>query len=903
MAFFKKFLKPKWQHENPEIRRQALADLDSTEQLLTFLQQESDSELRILAVKRITDPDTLESLCSHQQSDVKEAAQAQRLDQLLPPGTSLQNISDSGILVRIAGLTKDQALRLEAIGYLTDETERLSIARTHAVAKVRFAAADGITQAELLQQLQDHAQGKDKAVYRLCKERLASYRAEQDARTALNQKIEHLIQQANQLNRLGYGPDFNGRLQVLNKQFTELENNMSREQSDSLSTELAAAANLLKEHDDEEQRLAESKAKAEQAHSQQHQILQQLSAVLASATETSPEALQQQLQALDTQWRDSQIDGKADADSLKAYENQHQQALNILACMTQYEQHKDALEQWLASNLPSDMKGLSTAVKASKDWQKRLKWPADREQPDWAAAITAKQQRASEQLSHLQEQQQSYINTIDKQIKTLEELLQNGHLKEASKLYSQANSSLRRVDSRAVQNQQRQIKSLGAQLGEMRDWQGFVTTPKKEALCEAMEALAEADISPDVLADKIQVLQDEWKTLNSSQPDRELWQRFQAAGDKAFEPCRAYFASVAEKRQQNVDLRNQLINELVHYESAFDWEKADWKVVQQTLDAARDTFRQYSPVDRAAHKDTQQRFHDVCDHIYSHLKAEFERNLETKRQLVKHAEEQIEVEHLPDAIDVIKALQQDWKTVGITPRNADQKLWKQFRTHCDAVFARLDQERADRRARIDGVVQEAEALLTDAEALLQSDLDSGEAHQRLTAIEQALAQHELPKSVHQRIRKGLIRVGDSLLNRQQQQQQEAEQAKWTGLLDRLKALAINDETLWHAAPMLPDHYQQAAFDTAWETRHAEEAASPLALDICIQMEILAGMPSQAADQARRMELQVQRLSQGLGQVQDMDKERQLLIQQWLETAVPSPHAERFYRAVQSSISQ
>ncbi|MDO6749877.1 DUF349 domain-containing protein, partial [Gilvimarinus sp. 1_MG-2023] len=77
-----------------------------------------------------------------------------------------------------------------------------------------------------------------------------------------------------------------------------------------------------------------------------------------------------------------------------------------------------------------------------------------------------------------------------------------------------------------------------------------------------MEALIDADISPDVLADKIQVLQDEWKTLNSSQPDKALWDRFQAAGDKAFEPCRAWFADVARQREVNVERRNQLIEEL-----------------------------------------------------------------------------------------------------------------------------------------------------------------------------------------------------------------------------------------------------------------------------------------------------------------------------------------------------
>ena len=62
MAFFKNFLKPKWQHDNPDIRRQAMTDLVSTEQLLTFIQQEPEPELRQLAVERINDQNTLGEL-------------------------------------------------------------------------------------------------------------------------------------------------------------------------------------------------------------------------------------------------------------------------------------------------------------------------------------------------------------------------------------------------------------------------------------------------------------------------------------------------------------------------------------------------------------------------------------------------------------------------------------------------------------------------------------------------------------------------------------------------------------------------------------------------------------------------------------------------------------------------
>ena len=901
MAFFKNFLKPKWQHENPDVRREAIADLDSTEQLLTFIQQESEAELRKLAVERISDEKTLDELCSHNQAEVRDTAQTLLLNLLLPEGKSIDDISDTRTLIRIAGLTSDHELRLAAIARLTDEDERLQIATTHAVAKVRLAAAEGIHDADRLHKLQHHAQGKDKAVYRLCKDRLTVYKAEQEAREAQNRKIEHIIQQAQQLNRLGYGPDFNGRLQVLNKQFAEFKDSMTADQATLLDQELTSATEILKQHEEEEQRLAESRSRAEAAEKTQADILERLSSLLETAISSQPEALQQQLQAMDQEWRDSQSDSKASGDALRQYENQHQQVLTIQACLAQFAEHQEALDTWLSAALPGDMKGLKQIIKNADEWQKRFKWPAEQDQPAWIGSIRERKQHASEALSELEGQQKSRIETIDQQIAKLESLLQEGHLKDASRLYGQLNAGLRQVDSRLVQSQQRHVRSLGGRLGEMRDWQGFVTIPKKESLCEAMEALIDADISPDVLADKIQVLQDEWKTLNSSQPDRELWQRFQTAGDKAFEPCRAYFAEVAEQRQKNVDLRNQLIEELTHYEAAFDWARADWKVVQKTLDAARETFRSYSPVDRGAHKDTQQRFHDICDRIYAHLKEEFDRNLDQKRALIERAEAEIETEVLADAIETVKELQQQWKDVGITPRNADQKLWKQFRQACDAVFNRLEQERAERKARIDNVVQQAEELLAEAEALVQPDTDYHDARSRLSELEQGFAELELPKSAHQRIRKGFGRVNDTLSNIQQAQQTAAEKARWQGLIDRLQALASGDENQWQQASDLPSGYSLAAFEQAWDKRSDDNSDSAEATDLCIQLEILAGIDSPATDKARRMELQVQRLAQGMGQATDLDNERVQLVGQWLNLTVSNAQTQRFSNAVEASI--
>ena len=52
MALLKKFFKPKWQHDNPEVRRQALSELQDEQTLLTFIERESQVDLtNFLVVK------------------------------------------------------------------------------------------------------------------------------------------------------------------------------------------------------------------------------------------------------------------------------------------------------------------------------------------------------------------------------------------------------------------------------------------------------------------------------------------------------------------------------------------------------------------------------------------------------------------------------------------------------------------------------------------------------------------------------------------------------------------------------------------------------------------------------------------------------------------------------------
>ena len=200
--------------------------------------------------------------------------------------------------------------------------------------------------------------------------------------------------------------------------------------------------------------------------------------------------------------------------------------------------------------------------------------------------------------------------------------------------------------------------------------------PKRAELVQQMQSLIGADLSPEELAQQIRRLRDEWRTLNrgaGEDPADEL-QQFQEAADRAYEPCREHFARQAELRKENQERREALIERLTTFAAEQAGEHPNWRAINQAIVESRREWRQYAPVDQAIVKPLQARFHALVDELQARLDAEYERNVQAKRDLIARAAELLNLEDTRKAIDDAKNLQRTWKSVGIVPWNLDLSL-------------------------------------------------------------------------------------------------------------------------------------------------------------------------------------------------------------------------------------
>ena len=431
------------------------------------------------------------------------------------------------------------------------------------------------------------------------------------------------------------------------------------------------------------------------------------------------------------------------------------------------------------------------------------------------------------------------------------------------------------------------LKQLDARLEELKDWKRFSVAPKRIDLIERMESLIGASLHPTAIAGHIKDLQEQWRTLSKGAgEDAEAdWQRFHAASQKAFQPCREFYDAQDQQKKENLQQRELLFERLLAFEQRQNWEDPDWRTVMTAVREARQLWRQHSPVDPVAAEALQARFSDLVNTLQSRLDAEHSRNVKARQSLVAQARGLLASSDVRAAIDEVKQLQERWKAIGPVPRDEDRRLWEEFRQQCDALFEKRHGEVASRSAALEANRTRASELCDEVERIAAlTDQELFDAAKQLPDLRQVFESiEELPKAnarqLQDRFDRAVARCKQAIA---QQQSRDVERA-WTAVLDaadqirayRLAVVRGDDAAAVEAlrqtadARLSIDRAPKGAVDALKnalaQNEHGDPAANASALRLlCIRAEILTDTPSPAEDHSLRREYQLQRLVQGMG---------------------------------------
>ncbi len=902
MSLFDSFTGPRWQHSNPQVRKEAIAQLQDQEVLLELVKTDPDPSVQAAALCRISSPEVLDALIETVPQALQQPAKNQRLQQLLPGGTdALATIADEALLLRILSLTDDVELSMAVVARIGNNSVRMDLARNHPIAKVRLGAALGIEDIGLLTELMQHTRGRDKAVFRHCRTVVDEHHARQLAAAQQQEKIRHLISQAEALAGAVDTAEYAGRCRSLEQQWQMLEAAASDAQKDQFRRELATCAQRLAGLAEAQAAAAVAQAGLAAASEVFAALVGELEQIDAAASLPQDRAaiaqLSERLDDIESRWQAARNITPPSPQQAQASGKYLELWRSLLPTLRQLHDQETRLHKFLheAGDVDAaDYQALQRHIERGGKMLAALPWP-DSQQARLPAQMAQLQQALEQlksQLGALEKDQQKYSERVRTRLAALRGELEQNHSREADRLLIKARRSLKSLAAKQRLQFEQEMQPLAARLQEVHDWQAFAIEPKKLELCARMTALIGSSEDVETLALNIQSLQDEWKRLGGVPHAQEqaLWIEFKAAADEAWKPCKEAFAQKAIVQRQNFDQRMQLVAQLADYEEKMAWPAAaaaageareagagqaaaapDWRLVQKTLDAARDAFNAIKPLEPKADRKSHKAFRAVCDRIYSHIKAEYERNIARKEQLVSRARELAAADDLPQAMDTCKRLQREWKEIGITPVGVDRRLWKALHSACDAVFARVDEQRAQGTAALDARVQQAESLRDQARALLTTRDEEHISHlgKDLAELQQQFRALELPPGLQQRLAKEFHAMEQRVRDLALEIRGRQEQAGWTRLLEKINACAVktaDEETaagLWHKPGDLPEGIDAQALETFWQQGPSDGGEEQLR-EACIALEILAGIDSPAADKKARMNYQMRRLAAGMG---------------------------------------
>ena len=535
--------------------------------------------------------------------------------------------------------------------------------------------------------------------------------------------------------------------------------------------------------------------------------------------------------------------------------------------------------------------------------QRRYGWPRDMPKPAPLEGLADALTQADAAIASAGQRLQALAEEVADILGNFEAAIGEGSVRAASEHEHAARDLVPFLPRERARSLQARLGSLSARLRELRDWRTFAESPKREGLCERMEELAEEPLAPQPQADEVKSLRAQWNELGrvASPRDRELLARFDDAAERAFEPCRAHFAELAERRAYNLEQRRAIVDVLEDYVAGERWQNSDWTGVERVLRTARSEWRGYYPVDRRAGREVEARFNELTATIHDHLKSEWDVNSARLESIVTQAAAaRASGAPLPERIEVLKSLQQQWKEAGPVPRRVSQRLWRQFRDECDPVFAEREAAREDRAEQFRKTTGEAETLIEELRALLDrtSALDGREVAE-LRARAASIGQ--LPRRLQSRLDDALADVEHALSAERAASAREAELA-WLARVEEVdrafaEAAAGDDLEAWRDAA----GEFASLFAARFEDEADEEDEDPHQLTVVSEIE--AETPSPEADQNLRLALSIERLNGDLSGERDATDHRSLALRWCAAPATAEDELRaRFFGALRSMVA-
>ena len=934
----------------PKTLEEQLAELDQLPvEVLVAIAVENESDvLRLAAIARLDyGPALIELAYDRGIAGVQQGVQQkarQRLAELADQGAvTLDQLAADGVDLMaqfaVVGFCQQDDLLEQLLDSNSDEKFFYQIALEGVSIRSRQLAAEKIEDEERLQSLLKKTKGKDKQVYKIVKRKCDGFRDRDQHAAQTQAEIVSLCEHLEAHSTRPFDNFYTARHQHFQEQWALLQTQahepiVARVQQATLECQQTIDAFLKQQADVEAREVAIANAAQQQA-----AIIDKLRGLLAHlfdcvATEKEFESTEALLEECRQQW--------LGAIQYKPAQNSDEKAFTQLGSgiefqLQQLQQHGSLIDQLAGfSDLQAETETETDIDKANVDTQVsnasgyddlrvRIKTAnlltADLQPQQLldALALISKREKQGAEQKQAEKIQLRQLSTLVRKAQSATDSGQSRPAAGIRRTIEEKRSELEAMPAYLS----KQLEQLDTDLEKLLDWKDYVVEPKKQQLIDQMRALVDSRENPEALATKISRLQNEWKGLSKGAQDQALWETFHQLAQQAYQPCKVFFDQQAKIRSDNLEKRIQMVSQLEIYLSAQRWdgeeaEAIDSSAVEKLITTAIRQWRSYAPIERTGNKPVQQGFDRVLDALRAKLNEHYQKNADIKHQFIDQVLKLVDLQDNRQAVEEVKRLQAQWKLAGAALRKDEQVLWKTFRKGCDAIFEKRQQQTEEFKAELDVNKNAALALLHEVEALLEfSGTALLDARARVAECQTEYKElGRLPKAKENSLNQAFYKSIEQFDSRVSQQLKASKEQVWLDYLtaaDKIRlyqiaesaatAVVLEQEARAYISSVeqwpknglasLERKMAQGAGDATQEEN--EQALKTF----CIRAEILCDRSTPDEDKSLRMQYQMSRLQQGLGQkMPDKNVEMNAMVFEWVgvgpvSTVIYQPLLERF----------
>ena len=314
---------------------------------------------------------------------------------------------------------------------------------------------------------------------------------------------------------------------------------------------------------------------------------------------------------------------------------------------------------------------------------------------------------------------------LNQQLNEIEGLFSSGHIKKAQKDLRKLNSQFGK--GKPIPSKFRhKFQRLNFTAKEYDDWAEFATSDKRTELITEVNKLAAQKLEPRTLANKINSLQKQWQNLDQhgKTASKEKWSTFKDACEKAWAPCKDYFAVLEDRKEENRDKKLALLKNIESFPAGKTTENTTVIQIVMFLKGVHEKWKQYAPVPDKDFQDLNNKFKDARDGV-NKLLEEVEVFNRSQKEAVISEVESLSKEDIDNSVARIRELQDHWRTLGPAGKKLDPEVNLKFETACDEFLKIKDKELDESRGLMDVIIKD----------LRDKKIAPGEAEQKFVELE------------------------------------------------------------------------------------------------------------------------------------------------------------------------